>query len=133
MNGSRVRSRFSYTSRSCRRETLHRPLKSTRLRRWKDSDAGEHDSESGEIFFDIFECCGCGEAVLRRVRSTDDPAFQQDGGYEVRWFPPANVRDLPKWRFKLRREMRELLEEIYKSLDAENLRLPMMGQEHWWT
>jgi hypothetical protein len=46
---------------------------------------------------------------------------------DVRYFPPAVVRDLPRWRFKLPLEMRELLEEIYRSLDAENLRLPMMG------
>jgi Domain of unknown function (DUF4145) len=46
---------------------------------------------------------------------------------DVRYFPPAKVRDLPTWRFKLPVEMRGLLEEIYRSLDVENLRLPMMG------
>jgi len=46
---------------------------------------------------------------------------------DVRYYPPAIVRDLPRWRFKLPLEMRKLLEEIYRSLDAENLRLPMMG------
>ncbi len=46
---------------------------------------------------------------------------------DVKYFPPAMVRDPPSWRFKLPGNMRELLEEIYRSLDAENLRLPMMG------
>ena len=46
---------------------------------------------------------------------------------DVRYFPPAVVRDLPTWRFKVPLEIRKLLEEIYRSLDAENLRLPMMG------
>jgi Domain of unknown function (DUF4145) len=46
---------------------------------------------------------------------------------DIRYFPPAIIRDLPPWRFKLPIEIRKLLEEIYRSLDAESLRLPMMG------
>jgi hypothetical protein len=36
-------------------------------------------------------------------------------------------RRLPEWRDKLPPEQKVLLEEIYRSLDAENLTLPMMG------
>jgi Domain of unknown function (DUF4145) len=45
----------------------------------------------------------------------------------VRYFPPAVVRDPPKWRFRLQVDMREVMEEIYRSIDSDNVRLPMMG------
>jgi hypothetical protein len=52
---------------------------------------------------------------------------QGEVGDDVRYFPPAVVRDLPKWRSKLSLEMREVLEEIYRPIDAQSWRLPMMG------
>jgi len=128
----------------CRRKTLHRLLKTTRNERLEEYAAGEYEPESGEIpsciIFDLLECCGCREAVLRRTFHCPDTdvhfrmanaavAVDEDGNVEddVRYFPPAMVRDPPPWRFKLPLDMRRLLEEIYRSLDAENLRLPMMG------
>jgi hypothetical protein len=127
----------------CRRKTLHRLLKSTRDERIEEYDAQEYEPESGDvpscIFFDMLECLGCREAVLRRTIHCVDPdvLVEKMGGTvavdaygnieDKRYFPPAMVRDPPSWRFKLPLDMRKLLEEIYRSLDAENLRLPMMG------
>jgi hypothetical protein len=128
----------------CRRTTLHRLLKTTSNERTEEYESGMYEPESGEvpscIIFDMLECCGCREAVLRRTFHCPDVdvhsrmanaavTVDADGSVEddVRYFPPPMSRDLPRWRFKLSLEMRELLEEIYRSLDAENLRLPMMG------
>jgi hypothetical protein len=128
----------------CRRTTRHRLLKSTRDERIEEYLADVYEPESGDvpscIFFDMLECLGCKETVLRRtIHCLDrDILLQKMGGTgaidadnvpidDVRYFPSAVVRDLPEWRFKLPLEMRKLLEEIYRSLDAENLRLPMMG------
>jgi hypothetical protein len=101
-----------------------------------------YEPESGEVpscvFYDMLECCGCKDVVLRRTFHCPDPKVHRqiagvaviDEGElkdDVRYFPPAVVRDPPKWRFKLPPEMRKLLEEIYRSIDVENVRLPMMG------
>lgn len=127
----------------CRRKTLHRLLYTTSDERTNEYAADNWEPDGGDvpscIYFDMLGCCGCNTAVLRRVFHCPDPEMHRKlggtgkvvDGYEVaddiRYFPPAIVRDPPTWRFKLPRKMRELLEEIYRSLDAENLRLPMMG------
>ncbi len=36
-------------------------------------------------------------------------------------------RIAPQWRYSLPKGLRSLLDEIYRSLDSENLCLPMMG------
>jgi hypothetical protein len=126
----------------CRRKTLHRLLLTTSGERIGEYAADNWEPDGGEIplciYFDMLECCGCREAVLRRVLHCHDRDLHtrmggagvgEDGDIadDLRYFPPAMVRDLPTWRFKLPLEMRKLLEEIYRSLDAESLRLPMMG------
>jgi hypothetical protein len=127
----------------CRRKTRHRLLLSTSTERIAEYGEDLWEPESGDIssciYFDMLECCGCKEAVLRRVLHCNDPEMHlrmggtgkvvgEDEVYDdMRYFPPAKVRDLPTWRFKLPLEMRGLLEEVYRSLDAESLRLPMMG------
>ena len=128
----------------CRRETQHRLLKTTRDERLEEYAANVSEPESGEnpscVIFDMLECCGCREVILRRTfhcpdkdvhvrMGNADVMVDADGCAEddVRYFPPAMSRDLPRWRLKLPREMRRLLEEIYRSLDGESLRLPMMG------
>jgi len=71
----------------------------------------------------VLQCRGCQEIVLKRtVNSEDDP-----GVPDVQYFPPVMSRHLPRWRFRLPRGSRELLEEIYNSLDSNGSRLPMMG------
>jgi hypothetical protein len=126
----------------CRRKTLHRLLKTTSRERIDEYSAGDWEPEGGEIpsciYFDMLECRGCRTAILRRVLHCLDRDLHirmggagvgEDGDVadDLRYFPPAMVRDPPSWRFKLPLDMRKLLEEIYRSLDAENLRLPMMG------
>jgi uncharacterized protein DUF4145 len=127
----------------CRRKTLHRLLYTTGGERTDEYAADNWEPDGGDvpscIYFDLLGCCGCNTAVLRRVFHCNDPEMHRKLGgtgkvvdeYEVyddiRYFPPAVVRDLPLWRFKLPLDLRELLEEIYRSLDAQSLRLPMMG------
>jgi hypothetical protein len=100
----------------CRRETLHRLLK-----------VAEYDGQDDErgywwhTRFEMLQCCGCQEAVLRRTFRFSE---NED---DVRYFPPVMSRHLPKWRYDVPGGLRLLLEEIYRSLDSENLRLPMMG------
>lgn len=127
----------------CRRKTLHRLLKSTCDARVDEYRSDVYDPDSGDyascIFFEMLECCGCREAVLRRTLHCFDPethvrmggagVINSDGECDddVRYFPPATVRHLPPWRSKLPPDIRQVLEEIYRSLDAESVRLPMMG------
>ena len=100
----------------CRRKTLHRLLKTTSKERIGEYGEDLWEPDSGEIpsciYFDMLECCGCREAVLRRVLHCHDlethlrmggAAVGIDGDLDddVRYFPPAMVRDLPRWRFKL--------------------------------
>jgi len=101
----------------CRGKTLHRIVGHTH-------DRGE-DEERGfwwSTDFEMLQCGGCLEVVLRRTFE-----FSENAEAEVRYFPPAVSRRPPKWRYKLPNDLRLLLEEIYRSLDSENLRLPMMG------
>lgn len=126
----------------CRCVTLHRVLRSTWEERSEEYEREIYEPETGEVpscvHFDMLECCGCREVVLRRTFHCPDPeVHRQIVGVvvidddevkdDVRYFPPAVVRDPPKWRFKLPIDMREVLEEIYRSMDSDNVRLPMMG------
>lgn len=72
--------------------------------------------------FDVLRCGGCEEVVLRRTFN-----FSENPEIEVQYFPPPVSRYPPRWRYKLPLDLRLLLEEIYRSLDSANLRLPMMG------
>ncbi len=102
----------------CRGRTAHRVVASP------DGGGSEEDSPIWwSKSYAVLQCCGCQEVVLRRtVNSEDDP-----GEPEVRYFPSVMSRYLPRWRYRLPRDSRELLEEIYNSLDAVSLRLAMMG------
>ena len=75
------------------------------------------------VSFLVLQCCGCQETALKRtVVSENDPGLP-----DVQYFPPAMSRYLPRWRFRLPKDSRELLEEIYNSLGTRGSRLPMMG------
>ena len=84
----------------------------------------------GNIVIDIvttsemFRCCGCRATVLRRTRIVDnDPDTLL-----VHYFPPAVSRHQPPWVWlALTDDFRGVIEEVYRSLDANNHRLPMMG------
>lgn len=101
----------------CRGETWHALVKTLTER--------GHDEEEGFSWitqFDLLQCLGCREAVLRRMFW-----FSENPDEEVQYFPPPVSRHPPNWRWKLPSDLRETLEEVYRSLDANNLRLPMMG------
>jgi hypothetical protein len=101
----------------CRGRTLHQIVGNA-------SEAGSdnvHDYQWCTIF-DLLQCCGCQDVVLRSTfNDSDDPSD------DVHFYPPKTSRYPPRWRYKLPKDIRLLLEEIYRSLDSESLRLPMMG------
>ncbi|MGO9269839.1 MAG: DUF4145 domain-containing protein [Terriglobia bacterium] len=101
----------------CRGGTQHRSLRVAEYR-GKNDDLGYWWHRT----FEMLQCCGCEEVVLRRTSR-----FSEDDEDEVRYFPPDMSRYPPRWLYKLPHDFRLLLEEIYRSLDSENLRLPMMG------
>ena len=105
---------------SCRSSTLHQLLKTA-------EDHGSEEIESlGNISWyvtsEMLECRGCKTVVLRRTESTSE-----DPEPSVRYFPPRVSRHPPEWQYKIPFQMMALLREIYKSLDADNRALPMMG------
>jgi hypothetical protein len=87
------------------------------------SDWEEH---VGEILwrtvFEMLQCCGCGEAVLRRRHT-----WSEDPDPDIRYFPPPVSRHPPRWVWKIPQGLKAVLNEVYNSLDAANLSLPMMG------
>jgi hypothetical protein len=105
----------------CRRKTDHRLLKTVK----GDSGSEEIDEQSTiwwETTFDLLQCCGCREAVLRRTYE-----FSEWDYADVRYFPPRVSRHPPKWVHDLPYDLGVVLEEVYRALDANNRRLPMMG------
>jgi hypothetical protein len=104
----------------CRRKTEHRLIKSFK----GDSGSEEHEDYSiwWDTTYDVLQCCGCRAALL--VRTFD---FSEDPDLSVNYFPPRVSRHSPKWKINLPPELMLLLEEVYKALDGNNRRLPMMG------
>jgi hypothetical protein len=104
----------------CGRKTLHR-LAGTAVDEGTDWDKYVGDIEWRTIF-DMLQCCGCGEAILRRTSS-----WSEDPDPRVHFYPPPVSRHPPRWVWKIPHGLKSILEEIYHSLDANNLSLPMMG------
>jgi hypothetical protein len=105
----------------CRRQTHHRLVKSID----GDSDSERVDEDyyvSWQTTFELLQCCGCLEAVLRRTY-----VFSEWDEADVRYFPPRVSRHAPKWMRDLPQNLGPLLAEIYRALDANSLGLPMMG------
>jgi hypothetical protein len=98
----------------CRQKTAHRMLKTT-------TESEEMENDWWSTTFDMLQCCGCEEVVLRRtfIFGGDDP--------EIRYFPPPVSRRPPSWELEIPGELMLLLKEVYRSLDADNRSLPMMG------
>jgi hypothetical protein len=99
----------------CRQRTEHRLLKTANDS--EETQAGDWWSTT----FDMLECCGCKDVVLRRtsIFMSDEP--------DVRYFPPLVSRHSPSWRYDLPQKITAVLDEVYRSLDADNRSLPMMG------
>jgi hypothetical protein len=104
----------------CRLETMHRLVATA-------TDQGKYWEEYvGEVswstVFEMLQCCGCGEAVLRRTHD-----WSEEPDSDIRYFPPPVSRQPPRWVWKIPHALNVVLNEVYHSLDANNLSLPMMG------
>lgn len=101
----------------CRHETEHRLLKTVQ-------DSGEtQDEHSWSTTYEMLQCCGCREVILRRTfEFSADP-----DGPAVHYFPPLVSRHSPSWQYNLPQDIAAILAEVYRSLDADNRSLPMMG------
>lgn len=106
---------------SCRQKTDHRLLKTAR-----GEEGSFEDASAGEVcwstIFDTLQCCGCREVVLRRTID-----FSESPELDIRYFPPPVSRHPPSWSPKIPRELRLVLDEVYRSLDSDTRILPMMG------
>jgi len=71
----------------------------------------------------ISECMGCEEINLN-VYMRHSP-FEDDT--LIHHFPTKDFRPFPMWITHLNKDFTELLSEIYFSLNAGNIRLPLMG------
>jgi hypothetical protein len=105
----------------CRRKTDHRLLKTAK----GDTGSESYDEEYDvwwETTFEALQCCGCLEMVVRRTY-----IFSEWDDADVRYFPPRVSRHPPKWVHDLPLDLKQVLEEVYRALDANNRLLPMMG------
>jgi hypothetical protein len=101
----------------CRQTTKHRLLKSA-----VDTGGDEEQGFYWRTTFEMLQCCGCAEVVLRRKHW-----FSEDPDVQVSVFPAPASRWLPEWQWHLPAEIRVLLKEVYASLQADGLALAMMG------
>jgi hypothetical protein len=102
----------------CRNVTEHRFLKTV-------EDNGE--TEEGywwSTTYDMLQCCGCREVVLRRTFFFSEDPEQTPA---VHYFPPFVSRHPPSWQYDIPQKIRAVLDEVYRSLDADTHSLPMMG------
>ena len=107
----------------CRRETRHELL-----RKVVDTDSEqlvEGPCLEWTITSETFQCCGCGSVKLRRTLFEDFAP----GDITIQYFPPPVSRHPPSWQYEVTfpDELRSVMQEVYRSLDANNRRLPMMG------
>lgn len=102
----------------CQRKTLHELLHKAVNKDLED------DGLEWTVTFEMLQCCGCNDVVLRRTLESDPPWDDS-----VTYFPPFASRRIPIWTYaaSFPKSVRGLLQEVYRSLDAESLRLPMMG------
>jgi hypothetical protein len=109
----------------CRQETRHEVL---------HKDVKEFDSKISfdeEAFstlncvatLELFQCCGCGAGVLRRTFIAE----QDPDTFSEQYFPPPVSRHPPTWLWKCPKDVNAVMKEVYRSLDGNSRRLPMMG------
>lgn len=103
----------------CGRETRHKTCRSyTRTTEDVVVDAGPVDVHET---VEIMECLGCEQLVVRSTLEHD--LF----GIAVEFFPPPISRPMPRWKDKLPSQVKSLLEEVYRALQADSPRLATMG------
>ena len=104
---------------SCGRETHHIPLH-------KHEETIEEKEgnfiRSREECWELLRCCGCDEIRVRQALKYIDSAQLQ-----IRYYPPVEIRRLPKWSCELPVGVGELQLEVYSAMHGNNLRLAAMG------
>jgi hypothetical protein len=104
----------------CRQKTRHELLCKNEYTETEDLDG--FPSIEWTITHEAFQCCGCGMAVLRRTMVSGIDDFDS-----IQYFPPVVSRHPPSWRHKCPPDMWDVIDEVYRSLDANNRSLPIMG------
>lgn len=77
---------------------------------------------SWEDTYEMLECCGCENVVLRHSHS-----FSELPEVEVAYYPPRVSRPTPPWKNKLPYRFSSLMDEIYSALHANSRCLALMG------
>jgi hypothetical protein len=104
---------------SCGRETRHSPVYIHPVTiQEKDSNFIRPKTETWELL----RCCGCDDIRVRRISKYID-----SGQAQIRYYPPVEIRKLPKWSAELPDAVRELQSEIYSTMHTKNFRLAAMG------
>ncbi len=81
-------------------------------------------SISWDTINEVLECRGCKEVTLRRRFYFSE---WDHGDVEETYYPPRIGRALPRWKDQLSDDKTSLLEEVYTALQANSLRISMMG------
>lgn len=110
--------RFSHCN-SCLRSTRHDVLK---VHTVEDSYDDGHGGGGWRSTYSLLACRGCGTASLRT-----DYFDTSIGDYDPVFYPAIISRKPPKWVWQLKRDWRELLQEVYTAIDADSRRLAVMG------
>ena len=116
MTGNAKKHEFLHCN-DCRNKTQHRVLKTVKRTSEPDPDYW------WQFTYDMMQCCGCSSVTLREGYVGEDDPDEQD----IRYFPPRISRHPPIWRHSLPHKIKKVLNEIYRSLDADNTVLPMTG------
>lgn len=89
--------------------------------RTQEDNVEDHGTFEVRETVEILECLGC-EHIIVRVTLEHDCY-----GLWVQFYPPPISRQMPRWKNKLPLPIRNVLEEVYKALQAESPRLATMG------
>jgi hypothetical protein len=111
----------------CRQETrhqlLHKQVDEFDQKLSFDDDEETFSSVSCVATLELFQCRGCGAGVLRRTSVVE----QDPDTFTQQYFPPPVSRHPPTWLWKCPGDLNAVMKEVYRSLDGNNRRLPMMG------
>src|SRR5260370_38019473 len=99
----------------CRQATKH-----TILTTREQSGSDEEQGCSWRTRFDLLECRGCEDVVLRRIFR-----FSEDPDEVIDFYPPRAARWLPKWKHSLPQSLRSLMDEVYTALQAGSRSIAM--------
>jgi len=105
----------------CHGETNHSQLYEHR-EKTDEPDDGDY-VRSLEISWELLKCCGCNEIKLRHSFQYLDSSHPR-----ICYYPPIEIRRLPEWSHDhLPNQVKELQQEVYSAINANNRRLGAMG------